>query len=316
MKFAWFAVIVSASCLLIPVLAEECSAEPVGISVSQQGFEATLSVDAGPGDSVIWDLGDGRVISGLSVSQTWGPGLYTVKAYLVSSDGDVRVFQRYIGFYNDVPPTSVARNQEYNYGVFIGSDPKILVFDSTGKKVTWLSYDSDRRVVTGVTQESGSYFVYMGAKSWRIDVYQSSLSDPWVKFDAEVSQGTVTAFPTGYTQDSVARYSWSLSTIDGDLVSIYEGRNLSMATEPGFYVLKLQQVGLSGSASYSQVVEIVTEPEPEPYEPDEPISIWPIALGAASAVLLLASAANRSIWPAGAALLCAVVAILMVIKWI
>jgi len=39
-------------------------------------------------------------------------------------------------------------------------------------------------------------------------------------------------------------------------------------------------------------------------------------VSAASPVLLLASAASRSIWPAGAALLFAVVAILMVIKWI
>ncbi|MCB5286138.1 MAG: hypothetical protein LHW45_11215, partial [Candidatus Cloacimonetes bacterium] len=189
------------------------------------------------------------------------------------------------------------------------------VKDSSGRTVSWLTYDQAHRVVTGVPRETGVYHVWLNDRYWSVNVTDAPLSAPWVRFSASVAGETISASPTGSAQDSVTRYSWSLTDLDGSLVSAYEGKNLAMTAGPGIYILVLQQVGPSGPASYSQIIEVTSAAEPVP-EPAEPISVWPMALGAMSIVLLLVSAASRSIWPAGVALLCATVAILMVIKWI
>lgn len=286
------------------------------IHTAQNGNAVELTVGLNSGETVIWDLGDGRIVKGPSVETTYSSGFYLVQAVIISSTGATEHVSRWIGIYDSAPAASVARNTEYRYCIYTGTEmPSLTVKDSSGRTVSWLTYDQAHRVVTGVPRETGVYHVWLNDRYWSINVTDAPLSAPWVRFSASITDNTISASPTGSAQDSVTRYSWSLTGLGGSLVSAFEGKKLALTAEPGIYILKVQQVGPSGSASYSQMVQVMSVPEPEPDEPDGP-SIWPIALGAASAVLLLASAASRSIWPAGAALLFAVVAILMVIKWI
>lgn len=310
----WLALIVSAAFLLVPIIADDAAAGTPhrAIHVTQNGYAAELAVDIDTGESVKWDLGDGRIVTGPSVTATWEPGLYLLQAAIVSSSGEIEHLQRWIGFYDESPATSVARNDEYRYCVYTGPDPSLTVKDSSGRLASWLTYDSGHRVLTGIPRETGFYHVWLNDRYWSINVTDAPLSAPWVRFSASVAGETISASPTGSAQDSVTRYSWSLTDLDGSLVSAFEGKNLTMTAGPGIYILKLQQVGPSGPASYSQIIEVTSAAEPVP-EPAEPISVWPMVLGAMSIVLLLVSAASRSIWPAGAALLCATVAIMMVI---
>lgn len=313
---AVIAVLIGGMFVLVASVSDSEAASVRAIHTAQNGNAVELTVGLNSGETVIWDLGDGRIVKGPSVETTYSSGFYSIQAIIISSTGATEHLQRWIGVYDSTPATSVARNDEYRYCVYTGSDPSLTVKDSSGRLASWLTYDAGHRIVTGVPRDTGTYHVWLNDRYWSIDVTDAPLSAPWVRFSASITDNTISASPTGSAQDSVTRYSWSLMDLGGSLVSAFEGKKLALTAEPGIYILKLQQVGPSGSASYSQIVQIMSVSEPEPDEPDEPISIWTIALGAASAVLLLASAASRSIWPAGAALLCATVAILMVIKWI
>ena len=284
------------------------------IHIEQNGNAAELTVDLNSGETVIWDLGDGRIVKGPSVETTYSSGFYLVQAAIISSTGATEHLQRWIGVYDSAPQTTVARNAEYRYCVYTGTEmPSLTVKDSSGRTVSWLTYDQAHRVVTGVPRETGTYHVWLNDAYWSINVIDAPVTAPWVRFDASVDGSIVSASPIASAADSVSRYSWSLTALDGSLVSAYEGKTLSMTTEPGTYILKLQQVGPSGSASYSQIVRVQTELIPEPVA-DEPLSEGVIAIVAIAAILLLLSLISGSPLPAvGAALLGAMGVVMTVI---
>ncbi|MDY0246612.1 MAG: hypothetical protein RBR26_06780 [Methanosarcina mazei] len=310
---AVIAVLVGGMLVLIAGVSDSEASPVRAIRIAQSGNAAELTVDLNPGDTVIWDLGDGRIIKGPSVETTYHSGFYFIQAIIISSTGATEHLQRWIGVYDSTPPTTVARNAEYRYCVYTGTEPPSLtVKDSSGRTASWLTYDQAHRVVTGVPRETGTYHVWLNNAYWSIYVTEAPLSAPWVRFDASVEGSHVSASPTGSASDSVARYSWSLTALDGKLVSAYEGRTLSMAADPGIYILKLQQVGPSGSASYSQIVNVHSEPAPEPAE-EGPLPVWAMALGAVAVILLAVAVISGSPLSAGAALLCAIAAVVTVI---
>lgn len=310
---AVIAVLVGGMLVLIAGASDSGAAPVRSIHITQNGNAAELTVDLNPGDTVVWDLGDGRIVKDPSVETTYSSGFYSVQAVIVSSTGATEHLQRWIGVYDSSPPTTVARNAEYRYSIYTGTEPPALtVKDSSGRTASWLTYDMAHRVVTGVPRETGTYHVWLNDAYWSVYVTDAPLSAPWVRFDAHVDDSTVSASPTGSAADSVSRYSWSLTALDGSLVSVYEGRTLSMAADPGIYILKLQQVGPSGSASYSQIVSVHSEPAPEPAE-EGPLPVWAMALGAVAVILLAVAVISGSPLSAGAALLCAIAAVVTVI---
>lgn len=311
----WLAVIMSTTFLLVPILVDDASADVPdrAIRVTQNGYTAELTVDLHPGEYVKWDLGDGRIVKGSSVTATWEPGFYSIQAAIISSTGETELLHRWIGFYDTAPATSIARNAEYRYCVYTAADsPSLIVKNSSGKTISWLTYDSDYRIVTGVARDTGVYHVWLDSRYWSIDVTDATQPAPWVRFNASVIGDTISAFPTGPATDTVTRYSWSLYDLDGSLTSAFEGKNLTMTTGPGYYVLKLQQIGSSGSTSYSQIVSVQSMPLPKPASEESP-SVCLVIPVIASAVLLFVSVASRSAWPACGSLLCAVAAVLMVV---
>lgn len=284
------------------------------IHIEQNGNAVGLTVDLNSGETVIWDLGDGRIVKGPSVETTYSSGFYSIQAIIISSTGATEHLQRGIGVYDSAPQTTVARNAEYRYCVYTGTEsPTLTVKDSSGRTASWLTYDQAHRVVTGVPRETGTYHVWLNDAYWSIYVIDAPVTAPWVRFDASVDGSLVSASPIESAADSVSRYSWSLTALDGSLVSAYEGRTLSMTADSGIYILKLQQVGPSGSASYSQIVSIQIEPVPEPVE-EESLSAWVMIVVVIAALLLFFSAISGSPLPAvGAALLGAICAVTVIL---
>jgi len=294
-KKALIITIVAAMLLLVPMLSDNVAAESSDpeIQIIKQGDHATLTIDILPGEAVIWDLGDGRITTGSSITKNWQPGFYSIKAAITSSSKETTILQKWIGFYDESAPSSVERNAEYRYCVFVGKEtPTLVVKDSEGHTASWLTYDRDHRIVTGIPREAGSYYVWLNDEYFSINVTNAPLSQPWVRFNASVNEDIITATPKGSVQDSAARYSWSLSDLNGNLISGYEGKNLSLSADAGAYILKLQLIGPSGSATYSQLVgvEFISEPVTE----ETKISNWAIALGIIASILMILAIALRN----------------------
>ena len=251
-----FASIISATLLLVPalLLTDTASAEPQSdIYVVQSGHDVDLSVDSDYG--VVFDLGDGRVVTGSSVQTSYKSGLWRVKAVINQSE----IVERWIGVYDTVPPMSAECNVEYRYGVFANKSTDLIVLDETGTAVNWLSYNQEERVVSGTPKSAGTYNVWFNNEFWRIYVANTGASAAMkVSFNATVDENTITATPA-VSYDSTSRFSWSIRDFDNKLVGAYEGRNLSIDVSAGYYKLTLQQIGVSGSASYSQIVFVSGE---------------------------------------------------------
>lgn len=283
------ALVLSAS-LVICLAADTAEAAPVSISVNQNGSYAAVSVSAGPGDTVLWDFDDGTFGTGASTGHTWEPGFYTIRAVIIH-EGEWQVAEKHIGIYSDGPVTEVQRNEEYRYSVYNGPAPKLTVKDDSGKVVSWLTYDATHRIVTGVPRDVGTYHATLtGDKmlQWSITVIEGPLQAPWVRFSAHPVNGTVIVDSLyGSSNDAVTRYTWTLSGLDGSTVGISEGRTPDIKAEPGVYQLSLKMMGVSGGASYAQLI-VFEGPEPPPKDGDYRISLpWAMfGLAAVAAGLL------------------------------
>jgi len=273
------------------------AAPATSISVNQNGSYAALSVSAGPKDQVRWDFDDGSFGSGSSTGHTWAPGLYNVRAVIIPASGDPYVLSKHVGVYSPGPVTEVQRNEEYRYAVYNGPSPKLTVTDSQGRVVSWLTYDPTHRIVTGVPRDVGTYHATLTGDrtiTWTIAVIDGPLQAPWVRFDSHAVNGTIVIDSLyASSNDAATRYTWTLSSLDGTTVGISEGKTPDIKAEPGVYTLSLRMTGVSGSASYAQL--IVMDGDPLPPKDDNEISIdlpWAI-FGLAAVVAGLLYAATR-----------------------
>lgn len=272
------------------------AAPATGISINQNGNYAALSVPVRSGDEVRWDFDDGSFGSGSSTGHTWEPGLYNVRAVIIPASGDPYVLSKHIGIYSPGPVTEVQRNEEYRYAVYNGPEPSLTVTDSSGKMVSWLTYDPTHRIVTGVPRDVGTYHATLTGErdiEWSITVADGPLQDPWVRFSAHADNGTVVVDSLyGSSNDAANRYTWTLRDLDGSTVGITEARTPDIKADPGVYLLSLTVQGVSGSASYAQLIVMDGDPPPKDDEDrDHSIGLpWAIfALAAVVAGLLYAS---------------------------
>ena len=291
------ALVLSASLVACFAAVPAEAAPATGISINQNGNYAALSVPVRSGDEVRWDFDDGSFGSGPSTGHTWAPGLYNVRAVIIPAEGDPYVLSRHVGIYSPGPVTEIVRNEEYRYAVYNGPSPKLTVTDSSGKMVSWLTYDARHRLVTGVPRDVGTYHATLTGDrtiTWTIAVIDGPLQAPWVRFDSHAVNGTIVIDSLyASSNDAATRYTWTLSSLDGTTVGISEGKTPDIKAEPGVYTLSLRMTGVSGSASYAQL--IVMDGDPLPPKDDNEISIdlpWAI-FGLAAVVAGLLYAATR-----------------------
>jgi len=290
------ALVLSASLVACFAAVPAEAAPATSISVNQNGSYAALSVSAGPKDQVRWDFDDGSFGSGSSTGHTWEPGLYNVRAVIIPASGDPYVLSKHVGVYSPGPVTEVQRNEEYRYAVYNGPSPKLTVTDSSGKMVSWLTYDPTHRIVTGVPRDVGTYHATLTGDrtiTWTITVVDGPLQAPWVRFSAHADNGTVVVDSLyGSSNDAANRYTWTLRDLDGSTVGITEARTPDIKADPGVYLLSLTVQGVSGAASYSQLIVMDGDPPPKD---DNEINIglpW-IIFGLAAVVAGLLYAATR-----------------------
>jgi len=317
-KKALIVTIMATMFLLLPIVADSVAAESSDLEITtiKQGDHATLTINAIDGETIIWDLGDGRVRYGSTVDEVWQSGFYHLKAAIISSSGDINVLQKPIGFYDEHPPTSALKNNEYRYCVYFKETPTIT--DDVGNNIAWLSYDHNLRIISGIPKETGSYNVNLNAdrdnnERFTIGVIDSTTAIPWVNFNATVNNSTVTAEPNGSADNSIVRYSWTLTDHTKKLISGYEGKNLSLSVEDsGIYILKLQMTGPSGTANYSQIIEVnsVADPLPEPQNYSGIAIVFAIFTG----IFLIITIIFKNEMSALAAMISAISALLMVLK--
>lgn len=290
------ALVLSAS-LVTCCATETTEAAPAGISINQNGNYAALSVSTQPKDQVRWDFDDGSFGSGSSTGHTWEPGLYNVRAVIIPAEGDPYVLSRHVGIYSPGPVTEIVRNEEYRYAVYNGPSPKLTVTDDAGKMVSWLTYDARHRLVTGVPRDVGTYHATLTGDrtiTWTIAVIDGPLQASWVRFASHATNGTIVIDSLyASSNDAANRYTWTLSSLDGSTVGISEGKTADIKAKPGVYTLSLRMTGVSGGASYAQLI-VMDGPEPPPKD-DRDISIglpWAI-FGLAAVVAGILYAATR-----------------------
>ena len=290
------ALVLSASLVACFAVVPAEAAPATGISINQNGNYAALSVPVRSGDEVRWDFDDGSFGSGPSTGHTWAPGLYNVRAVIIPASGDPYVLSKHVGVYSPGPVTDAKRNAEYRYAVYNGPSPKLTVTDSSGKMVSWLTYDPTHRIVTGVPRDVGTYHATLTGDrtiTWTIAVIDGPLQAPWVRFSAHADNGTVVVDSLyGSSNDAANRYTWTLRDLDGSMVGISEGKTPDIKADPGVYLLSLTVQGVSGSASYAQLIVMDGDPPPKD---DNEINIglpW-IIFGLAAVVAGLLYAATR-----------------------
>lgn len=305
-------------CGPVAILTDSCYATTTEneIQIVQNGHDVVLTLsDSNPRDSVTWDLGDGRVIKNSSIETTFKSGFYLVQAIIDQPGKEIVKLQRYVAIYDNAPYGSVisaSLNEEFKYGIYAPVAPDLSVIDSDGKRTSWLAYDANDRVLTGIPQKTGLYHVYLDDKYWTINVIDTGQSfSPVINFDADVNDNNIIASPI--TSDDLSRYSWSLRDFNGNLKSAHEGKNLNISAEPGYYILKLQQIGISGSTSYSQVVFIDGEIINDLPEDDEKSYVLPLILGIITIILLMIATITRNPIVSLSSIITAVIALLMVI---
>ena len=262
------AIVLVLSTSLTALAAVPAEAVPAtSISVNQNGSYAALSVSVGPKDQVRWDFDDGSFGSGGRTGHTWEPGLYNVRAVIIPAKGDPYVLSKHVGIYSPGPVTEIQRNGEYRYAVYNGPSPKLTVTDSDGKMVSWLTYDAQHRLVTGVPREVGTYHATLTGDrmlTWTITVVDGPLQAPWVRFSSHANNGTIVIDSLyASSNDAANRYTWTLSSLDGSTVGISEGKTPDIKADPGAYTLSLRMTGVSGAASYAQLI-VMDGPEPPP----------------------------------------------------
>lgn len=317
-KKALIVTIIAAMFLLLPIVADNVAAESSDpeITIIKQGDHATLTINAIDGEAIVWDLGDGRVRYGSTVDEVWQSGFYHLKAAIISSNGDINVLQKPIGFYDEYPPKSISKNNEYRYCVYFKETPTIT--DDLGNSITWLSYDHDLRIVSGSPKETGLYNINLNAdrdnkERFTINVIDSTTASTWVNFNATVNNSTITAEPNGSAENSIARYSWTLTDHTKKLISGYEGKDLSLSVkDSGIYILKLQMTGPSGTANYSQILEVNSVADPLPESQD--YSGIAIVFAIFTAIFLIMTIISKNEMSALAAIMSAISALLMVLK--
>ncbi len=147
-------------------------------------------------------------------------------------------------------------------------------------------------------------------------VADGPLQAPWVRFSAHADNGTVVVDSLhGSSNDAANRYTWTLYGLDDSTVSISEGKTPNISADPGVYLLSLTVQGISGSASYAQLIELDgPAPPPKDDDRDHGISLpWAIfALAAVVAGLLYASTRDPR---ALLGTILAVAAMIIVIIW-
>lgn len=257
------------------------------IQIVRNGNDVVLSLFE-PQVSVTWDLGDGRVVTGASVQTSFKSGSWLIKAIISPTEH----IERVLNVFDATPSKTAGLNLEYRYGVYAES-ADLIVLDPNGLPATWLSYNSKENVLSGTPTVAGSYFVLFNGQQWRIEVSDIGATAPMtVKFNATVDETTITASPSA-SYDSTSRFTWSLRDLSGKLFGAYEGRNFVIDAEPGYFVLSVQQISISGSANYSQVVYIPGE-TPAEETPLDDQEILPIFTGAVAIITLVIGARYRN----------------------
>lgn len=245
------------------------------IQIAQDGSDAAISISPSTSAQILWDFDDGTYGSGTRVQHTYAPGMYNIKA--VISGATSQIVTRNIGVYSEGPVTEIQKNAEYRYAVYNGADSKLVVKDSDNRVVSWLSYDAQHRIVTGVPRETGTYTATLTGDrtiTWTITVSDGILQDPWVRFDAHAADGKVVLDGLYLSSNSLSnRYTWTLSNLDGSLVSLNEGGVPNVSASPGLYKLSLSMQSVSGSASYSQLIIIDGQPA-APADTFDAGSLW------------------------------------------
>lgn len=305
--YTTLAIVLVLSTSLTVLAVDTAEAAPAtGILVNQNGSYAALSISTQSKDQVRWDFDDGSFGSGSSTGHTWEPGLYNIRAVIVPAEGDPYVLSKHVGVYSDSPVKEIVRNEEYRYAVYNGPSPKLTVTDSDGKMVSWLTYDAQHRLVTGVPREVGTYHATLTGDrmlTWTITVVDGPLQAPWVRFSAHANNGTIVVDSLhASSNDAATRHTWTLSGLDGSTVGISEGKSpdfkakdldgKDLKIKPGVYQLVLKVVGVSGGASYAQLL-VMDGPAPPPKDDKQDFEIglpWTIfGLAAVVAGLLFAS---------------------------
>lgn len=257
--------------LLIPVIDDASAEQQRSIYVVQSGHDVELSVDLNHGESVVWDLGDGRIVRDPSVKTTYASGLYSVRAIISSSGEMPAILQKYVAIYDPVPPANsvigAERNVEFRYSFFNGTSPSLKVLDAAGKVSSWLTYDAEQRVLTGIPRDSGHYYVFFGDKSWIVSVVDTGARLTYnTSFSLSADGNSILASPDSQ-YDTTSRYSWSIRDMNGTLTGYYEGRTLNLEVPNGYYTVHLQHTGVYGVSNYAKMVlvngeitnEILTE---------------------------------------------------------
>ncbi len=100
--------------------------------------------------------------------------------------------------------------------------------------------------------------------TWAITVVDGPLQAPWVRFSSHANNGTIVIDSLyASSNDAANRYTWTLSSLDGSTVGISEGKTPDIKADPGAYTLSLRMTGVSGAASYAQLI-VMDGPEPPP----------------------------------------------------
>lgn len=275
MKNGRVALIVITAMMALLMAIPLASAAPVSddtqykIVVSQIDNHVSLSLTPSPTATVYWDLDNGDFRSAQSLNYTYDqPGLYKIKAVIIA-DGKASIAQKHIGIYSASPPIDIQRNSEYRYAVYNGSDVNLTVKDADDRLVSGLTYDSDRRIVTGVLRTSGTYHaVLTGIETieWTIQVVDGPTQPDWIRFAAHSEDGDI-VLDNLYSSStgSLLRYTWTLSDFDGSLISASEGRSPNVVANPGVYKLLLKAQGMDTYSEYAQFIVIdgdtMTPPE-------------------------------------------------------
>lgn len=300
--------------MAIPVsFADTLDDDPLSpeIKAVQCGNDAVLSIQGlSSGDNVTWDIGDGRVFYDASIETTITAGLHLIRA-VVTSENTTTYLERYIGNYDSTPPMYVDNDGVYRYGTLAKSST-LQVVNENDESTSWLSYDPNKRILHGQPTETGTYTVHFADQVWNIIVTDSDLTLTRDYLDMNVAIEDNRIIATAETSsDITARFSWSLRDLEGNLKSAHEGKNLNISAEPGYYNLKLQQIGISGSSSYSQIVfidgEIIRDSS------DDKSYVLPLILGIITIILLMIATITRNPIVSLSSIITAVIALLMVI---
>lgn len=259
------------------------------IDVSRNGNYANLSISPIPSGTVYWDFDDGSFGTGSSISHTWKDGLYTIKAVVVNNNGTAQYVEKHIGFYTEEGMSQAKTNQEYRYAVYNGNNPKLTVRDELGRQASWLSYDDEHRIVTGIPTKTGTYTVKLTGNEiieWTLIVSEGSAESPWVRFSADSVDGQIEIKNMhGNSMNSLTQYSWTVKKIsNGSSIATSLDRVPNLKVDPGIYKLELDAMTYGVTTSYAQYIMVYGESEPAPEHEERTFAMLTVIFGIMAAI--------------------------------